>query len=183
MTTILLLKPLSLRWALWPLGLLLSLWAWIFKFGIQLKHLGSNCLTENPASTCQIFLYLSLFSSAVQRKVELLSSPGCRLCLRRRHTTKTLILAITYSFLYRFCSYIHTMFLRTTSFHWYMPLWPWPSDDLEIGQCFIEKTLILALTFPFVDRSSSYLHRQASVVTSSAVLLFLSIIEFQINMV
>ena len=33
-----------------------------------------------------------------------LSSTGCRLRLRRRRTTKTLILAITYSFLYKFCS-------------------------------------------------------------------------------
>ena len=42
--------------------ILKSLWAWIFKFGIQVKHLGSNCLTENPASACHISLYLSLLS-------------------------------------------------------------------------------------------------------------------------
>ena len=42
--------------------ILKSLWDWIFKFGIQVKYLGSNCLTENPASAYCISLYLSLFS-------------------------------------------------------------------------------------------------------------------------
>ena len=56
---------------------------------------------------------------------------------------KTVTLAITYSFLHRFCSYLHTMFLRTTSFHFYMTLtfrWPWH------WSVFHWKTLILAIT-------------------------------------
>ena len=38
-----------------------SYMSWIFTFSIQVKHIASNSLTENPDSVCHIFLYLSIF--------------------------------------------------------------------------------------------------------------------------
>ena len=73
----------------------------LLRWGIQGHH---GPLVHLLTAFVQTYTQLSW---VVPRKVEILLSPGYRLRCRRRRTTKNLILAITFSFLDRFCSYLH----------------------------------------------------------------------------
>ena len=57
--------------------------------------------------------------------------------VRRRRPSvrpaKTLTLAITFLSLGRFQSYLHTMILGTRPSHTCVLIWPWPSNDLDLG--------------------------------------------------
>lgn len=110
------------------------------------------------------------FSSAAWKKVELFSSPGCRLrfCSRRCRpcrTRKIFNIIQNFVFMVRFCLYLHIMFLYKEIFQ--NEIWSCDLDlpiTLTFNIVFI-KNFITGLSFFIVERTISFYDKSPVVLT------------------